>query len=126
MGPTLIIVERSHRGAVEQQYAHVLWLVRTLRRQAPVALLLRGPAAVYALDAEAPPAPRIADRIWGVAADYREALLRLAEDGAEVLVAASSLDQLGLRGRPLVPGVYPVSEADIVARWTAYERIWFL
>ena len=126
MDTTLIIVERGYRGALEQQYAHVLWLARTLHRQAPVALLLRGPAAAYALDHPAPDPPRLGGHTWGVAADYRETLLRLVEEGAQVLVATASLARLGGGCHRLVTGVRTVTEADIVAAWPAYDRIWFL
>ncbi|HZM84357.1 MAG TPA: hypothetical protein VFC19_52220 [Candidatus Limnocylindrales bacterium] len=123
---TLIVVERSHRGTLEQQYAHVLWLVRSLRRQASATLLLRGAAAVYAVDHAAPEPLRLAGRAWGIAPDYRETLQQLTEDGAEVLVFADSLAALGFCRQPLVPGVRPVTEQDIVAAWPKYDRIWFL
>lgn len=121
MPTTLVIVERAHRGTLEQQYAHVVWLVRTLRRQSPMTLLLRGRACVYALDlAPAGPAG------WGTPPDYRDSLRSLADEGGELLVCAASLDELRLAGHPLVPGVRRVSDDEITALWVAHDRVWFL
>lgn len=126
MDRTLAIVERAHRGAVEQQYAHVLWLAHALHRQSPMTVLLRGTAAVYAL--AAPPAPpvRIGGRPWGTHPDYAAALDRLDADGARVLVCTTSLADLGGADRPLHPVVRPLPATDLVTVVTAHRRIWFL
>src|SRR5262249_17139430 len=126
MGTTLAIVERALRGTIEQQYAHVLWLVSGLHRQSPMIVLLRGAATVYALNAPTPAPPPMGGVPWGVSPDYRQALERLGADGAAVLVSATSLDQLGLTGRPMSPCVEIVTDDQIVAVAVACERIWFL
>jgi hypothetical protein len=123
---TLAIVERSHRGTVEQQYAHVLWLVHGLHRQSPMTLLLRSGAAVYALDATAAGPVRLGGRAWGVFPDYGAALERLRADGGQIFVSDRSLAELGLAGRPLLPGVVPATDdrvADLIQR---SDRVWFL
>jgi len=107
---TLVIVERAHRGALEEQYADVLWLVRTLHRLSPMSLLLRGAAAVYAVDRPAP---------------SRDTMLSLSDNNS-LFVAASSLADLGLSGRPLLPGVRVLSDREVAAQWTTHDRIWFL
>lgn len=126
MGSTLAIIERSHRGTVEQQYAHVLWLVHGLHRQSAMTVLLRGGAVVYAL-AAAPPGPvELGGKPWGAFPDYRDALARLREDGADLLVSRTSLAGLGLADRPLLPGVEPVSDDRIAAVAAGCDRVWFL
>ena len=126
MGTTLAIVERALRGTVEQQYAHVLWLVSGLHRQSPMIVLLRGAATVYALDAPTP-APTVLGSVpWGVSADYCEALERLHAGGAAVLVSATSLDQLGLADRPMLPCVDIVTDDQIATVAVGCDRIWFL
>ncbi len=125
-GTTLAIVERAHRGAVEQQYAHVLWLVHGLHRQSPMTLLLRGGAAVYAL-AGAPPGPVVlAGRPSGVYPDYQNALARLRADGGAILVSLDSLTTLGLADRALLAGVEVVSDDQIADVAAGARRIWFL
>jgi hypothetical protein len=126
MRRTLAIVERAHRGAVEQQYAHVLWLAHGLHRQSPMNVLLRGLAAVYAVDAAAPPPLVLGGGSWGTPPDYRAALARLLADDARVLVSASSLARLGLDGSPLCPGVVALPDGALAAFIAQHRRIWFL
>jgi hypothetical protein len=123
---TLAIVERSHRGAVEQQYAHVLWLVHGLHRQSPMALLLRGGAVAYALDGPAPAAVSVGDEPWGHFPDYAAAVRRLRADGASVFVAQSSLIRLGLADRPLSPDVELATDQRIAEVAASAIGIWFL
>jgi len=126
VGTILAIIERAHRGAVEQQYAHVLWLVHGLHRQSPMTVLLRGTAAVYALDAEPPPRLRLGGAELVHVPDYRAAMDRLRTDGATVLVSAECLDRVRSPGAPLLPGVTPVTAAEIAATAAACDRIWYL
>jgi hypothetical protein len=123
---TLAIVERAHRGALEQQYAHVLWLAHALHRQSPMTVLLRGTAAVYALVTAPPPPLRVGGRPWGVRPDYTAALERLSADGARVLVCATSLADLGLADRPLHPVVRPLPAARLATFVATHRRVWFL
>ena len=126
MAPTLAIVERSHRGTVEQQYAHVLWLVHGLHRQSPMTLLLRGGAAVYALDAPPAGPVRVGGVPWGSFPDYHDALRRLRVDGAGVWVSGSSLARLGMVDFPLLPGIGAVTDQEIVKMMIDCDRIWYL
>lgn len=123
---TLVVVERAFRGAVEQQFAHVLWLVHALHRQSPLTLLLRGLAGTYALARE-PAAPvSLAGRDWGLAPDYQASIGRLVSDGAPVLVPAASLRELGFQDRPLLPGVRAVTADEIVTLAETCQRWWYL
>ena len=122
----LVIVERAHRGAVEQRYAHVLWLMEALHQQHPTAVLLRGHAAGYAVDAP-PPAPlRLGSGEVEHLPDYRDTMERLRAAGVRLLVSSSSLEVLEVAGRPLVKGVEPVDDEGIVAICGYYDRIWYL
>ena len=114
-GRILVVVERAHRGTLEEQYAHVLWLVRTLRRLSALTLLLRGTAAVYAID-----------RVPDPHDDYRTTMLSLARQDTELLVSVTSLGELGLGECPLLPGVQALSDREVIAQWAAHDRIWFL
>ncbi|HZM75649.1 MAG TPA: hypothetical protein VFC19_07970 [Candidatus Limnocylindrales bacterium] len=126
MAATLAIIERAHRGAVEQQFAHVLWLAHGLHRQTPMTVLLRGVAAVYAL-AQPPPPPLSFGKVtWGAAPDYQTAIGRLTRDGSRVLVSASSLAALAAATDPLLPQVNAVSDLDIAELVAAHDRVWFL
>lgn len=125
-GRTLAIIERAHRGAVEQQYAHVLWLVHGLHRQTPMVVLLRGLAAVYALEGADDVELSLGDTRWGDAPDYVAAIERLHHDGADVVVSAATLESLGYTGRPLLAGVRSVTEEEVSRLFEAADRVWFL
>jgi hypothetical protein len=126
MTTTLAVIERSHRGTVEQQYAHVLWLVHSLNSQSDMTVLLRGPAAVYALAAQPPGPVCLANEPWGIYPDYQAAISRLHADGAEIFVSADSLRQIGAGGFPLLPGVVPIAGDRIAALVARHDRWWFL
>lgn len=123
---TLAIVERSHRGTIEQQYAHVLWLVHSLHAQAPMVLLLRGSAVSYAVDGVRAGPLRLGDQPWGTFPDYQEAIDRLHADGAAVLVCTASLDRFGLGDRPLIAGIKPVNAMEIASVAAGCAAIWYL
>ena len=122
----LVIVERAHRGAVEQRYAHVLWLMEALHQQHPTAVLLRGPAAGYAVDAPPPPPLRLGSGEVEHLPDYRDTMGRLRAAGVRLLVSSSSLDVLELADRPLLKGVEPVDDCAIVEVCAYYDHIWYL
>jgi hypothetical protein len=126
MTMALAIVERSHRVTLEQQYAHVLWLVHSLHRQAPMTLLLRGPAVVYAVDAPIPGPLFLGGRPCGTIPDYREAIERLCTDGGSTLACATSLERFGLSQRPLIAGIKLVTDDEITMVAAACDFIWYL
>jgi hypothetical protein len=126
MAVTLAVIERTHRGTVEQQYAHVLWLVHSLHAQVPMCVLLRGPAVVYALAGPPPEPVRVGDIPWGVYPDYQAAIGRLLADGAEVHVSASGLQALGLAEYPLLSGVVAVSDEELIGLIGRCDRWWHL
>ncbi|MGC4809228.1 hypothetical protein ACLQ29_01690 [Micromonospora sp. DT228] len=122
----MAILERAHRGAIEEQYAHELWLAHGLHRQSPMVVLLRGLAAMYAIDA-APSGPiELGGVDWGAYPDYRAAIGRLLDDDARVLVSVSALDRLGMSDKRLLPGLGAVEDHEITNLLTIAERIFFL
>ncbi|MFL6130928.1 MAG: hypothetical protein ACJ73E_17920 [Mycobacteriales bacterium] len=124
--PVLVIVERAHRGAVEQRYAHVLWLMEALHQQHPTAVLLRGPAAGYAVDAPPPPPLRLGSAELAHLPDYRDTIGRLRSAGVRLLVSSTSLHVHGLAGRPLIEGIEPVDDHEVIAVCGEYDHIWYL
>ncbi|HEY0168572.1 MAG TPA: hypothetical protein VGB75_16125 [Jatrophihabitans sp.] len=122
----LVILERAHRGRVEQQYAHALWLVEGLTQQHPTDVLMRGAAAGYAVDAPAAPPLRLGGAVLEHTPDYSAAIGRLAAAGARVLVSGSSLAALGLAGRKLLPSVELVNDAELGHICAGYDRLWYL
>lgn len=124
--PVLAVVERAYRGRVEQQYAHVLWLLEGLTGQHRTDVLLRGVAAGYAvLGAGAVPL-RLGVGPPTSEPDYALTIDRLAGAGARVMVSSSSLSAVGLAGRALHAAVEPVEDARLAAIFALYDRLWYL
>lgn len=124
----LIIVERGYRGAVESQFADVLYFIRAIHRQCGGAdLAVRGVAASYAVSCEFKPEIAVAGRPLGTLTDPRRQVARLICDGVKVWVEEPDLAALGpsARGR-LLPGVRCLPAYGLAARWPSYERVWFM
>jgi hypothetical protein len=123
---TLTIVERAFRGTVEQQYAHVLWLVHGLHRLSPMVVVMRGTAAVYALAGRSVSPLEVGGTAWGRLPDYQAAVDRLIVDGAAVMVARSSLQELRVDDRRLLAGVQKVDDEEIAVLVERCDRVWYL
>lgn len=123
---TLLVVERAYRGAVEDQFADVLYFVHGLHRQSGgVELALRGAAAGYAVQPDRPPPP-VTGRLLGTLADPRRTVQLLLDDG--VAVWTEEPDLLALGGTAparLIPGVRCLAAHELAARWPGYARVWF-
>ena len=73
------------RGAIEDQFADVLYFVHGLHRQSGgVELALRGAAAGFAVQADRPPALRVAGRLLDTLPDPRRSVQLLLDDGVAV------------------------------------------
>jgi hypothetical protein len=124
---TLLIVERAYRGAVEDQFADVLYFVHGLHRQSGgVELALRGAAAGYAVQTDRPGALRVAGRLLGTLADPRRSVQLLLDDGVAVWTEEPDLLALGdTAPARLIPGVRCLAAHEVAARWPSYARVWF-
>ena len=124
---TLLIVERAYRGAVEEQFADVLYFVRGLHRQCDgVELALRGAAAGYAVQTDRRPALRIAGRPLDTLPDPRRSVQQLLDDGVAVWAEEPDLLALGATAPArLIPGVRCLAEHELASRWPSYARVWF-
>ena len=125
---TLIIVERGYRGAVETQFADVLYFIRAIHRQCGGAdVAVRGMAASYAVSCDFRPAVVIAGRTLDTLTDPRRLICDLVADGVTIWVEETDLTALGPSARArLLPGARCLPAGGLVARWPAYERVWFM
>jgi hypothetical protein len=126
-GNTLLVIERAHRGAVESQFANVLFFVRELHRQSGgVDVVLRGLAAGFAVRGTFRSSLPIAGRMLESLPDPQCHVRGLIQDGATVWVEEPDLAALGPSARErLLPGVSTVAAHEITSRWSTYGRVWF-
>src|SRR2546426_6556536 len=96
-GRSLAIVERAWRGGVEEQYAHILWLARILKRmRSDIGVLLRGNAVGYAVRSTAACGVRIVGIHLDSIHQLDTAVMNLPGDGVPVHVSEHDRDRLGI------------------------------
>src|SRR5438445_324373 len=122
----LAVVERAFRGAIEEQYGHIVWLTRSLRRMRCEAdLMLRGNTVLYGLRDQ----PLQALEIGGVRIDhlphYESALRALLDDRATVFAERAAIRRLGLDEQRLMDGITLYDAEDFAAIIWRYDRVWY-
>lgn len=122
----LAVIEKAYRGTVEEQYAHVVWLLWSLRRLGgTIAILLRGNATLYARRDQ-----RCPDLTVGGLAipspEYESSIDGLLADGGAVYVLESDLRRLQLDPAALCTGVAAISHADVPRLFFSYDTVWYL
>ncbi|WP_431774993.1 hypothetical protein [Streptomyces cucumeris] len=124
----LLIVERAYRGALETQFADVLYLALELNRQQNGAdILLRG-LAVTCAAADTRPAPSlvVGRRTLDTLPDPRDSVRSLLENGATVWAEEADLALFETGPHWLQPGVRRAGGADPLPDWSAYRSVHFL
>jgi hypothetical protein len=126
MPEQLLIIERASPGAVETQFADVLYVARELCRQlGDTELLLRADAVTAAVEAVPTGLLAVGDTPIAVA-DDRNSIRALLGDGVTVHVDTDDLGALGIGPDRLLPGVHPVAGDTFAREWDRYRRVWFL
>jgi hypothetical protein len=122
----LAVIEKAYRGTVEEQYAHVVWLLWSLRRLGgTIAVLLRGNATLYARKDQRCPDLAVA----GLAVpspEYESTVDGLLSDGGAVYVLESDLERLRLEAGGLCTGVVAIRQADLPRLFLSYDTVWYL
>jgi hypothetical protein len=123
---SLAIVERAYRGALEEQYANILWLVHVLRRMnGNVNVLLCGNAVRYAIRDQ----PHVTLTVGDIRLDslphYESEVRALVSSGGAVYVHTGDCERLNVRPERLLPEVIQVSPADLPNLFKDHNRIWY-
>jgi hypothetical protein len=127
----LAVIERAYRGAVEVQYADLLYLCRGLRSQlGGLDLVLRGSAVTYALAAGPGDALRLsrADMAGatGHLPDPRAAITELIAAGSQVWADQADLAQIGATAGQVKAGVLVEDTDRLSLHWHEYREVWYL
>lgn len=122
----LAIVERAFRGAIEEQYGHIIWLTRSLRMmRCEVDLMLRGNTVLYGLKDQ----PHQALEIGGVTIShlphYESALRALLDDRATVFADRAATQRLGIGVQRLIDGIILYDAEDFAEIIHRYDNIWY-
>lgn len=124
----LCVLDRAYRGAVEVQFFHPLYGLLDLHGQfEQVDLALRGATVTMAVDEHTyVPSVRLGSTTLDTLPDYRGSVRDLVEAGFEVLVDGTALTALGFRPEDLLPGTVALGPAELAARWSSYDHVWFI
>jgi hypothetical protein len=121
----LAIVERAYRGAVEEQYAHIIAATIAFGRiGCATDLLLRGNAVLYAIRGQ----PEVRLTIGATRVEhlprYDSAIGALLQQGASVHVYETDCQRLGIDPERLISGV-AVADLGAVARLIdSHDAVW--
>lgn len=122
----LAIVERAGRGAIEEQYADILWLCRVLMRmRLQTSVLLRGNAVSYAVRKPEPITLDIAGQRMPAVWQHDRSVADLLREGVPVYVSDEDCGRLAIANEDLVPGVVRTSGAGIAQLCHTHDRIWY-
>ncbi|MFB7668830.1 hypothetical protein ACFC1R_33735 [Kitasatospora sp. NPDC056138] len=124
----LLIIERAYRGALETQFADVLYLARELnRQQGGTDILLRGLAVTYAAAGAGPaPAVTVGSRKLETLPAPRDSVQSLLDHGATVWAEEVDLAAFETGPHWLRPGVRRAGPADPLPDWSSYRGVYFL
>jgi hypothetical protein len=127
----LAVIERAYRGAVEVQYADLLYLCRGLHSQlGGLDLVLRGSAVTYALAAGQGDALRLSTAntaaTSGHLPDPRAAIAELIAAGCQVWADQADLAEIGATAEQLQTGVLFEDTDRLSLNWHEYREVWYL
>ena len=123
----LAIIERAHRGAVESQFYHTIFVAVLFKASmGRLDLFLRGMAVTYALRGAETPDITVGDRTVTTLSDPQAGLRDMMDDSTTVYVDDHDLTALGRSPADLIPGVRTIAGADLARRWPDYAQVLYL
>src|SRR5262249_28672720 len=109
----LAVVEKAYRGAIEEQYAHILWICWSLVKMGqPLGILLRHRAVLYGRRDQRRASLSVADVAVHLP-DHEESIIGLIRSGGSVFVVDSDLAAFDLAPASLCRGVTTVGVRDL-------------
>lgn len=123
---SLAILERAYRGSLEEQYGHIVWLSRVMKRMgASHGLLLKGDCVLFARRGQ----PRISLDLGGLTLEdishLESGVAALIDEHVPVYAWRPDLCRLGLTTVDLIGGVTPVDHQDMPAIIHRFDSIWY-
>lgn len=123
---SLAIIEHAYRGALEEQYGHILWLTRIMKAMgAPTALLLKGDTVAFARRGQAHLAVRVGDISVVDISHHESGVAALLDAGVPVYAWRTDLERLHLDADELLPGVAMLHGRALSVLIDQYDCVWY-
>lgn len=123
---SLAIVERAFRGAIEEQYGHIVWLSRVIRKMGgQTSLLLRGNAVLFAAANVQPLELRVGDVVVKDLPHYETTLGKMAVEGVPLYAFRPDCDRLGISRDRLIPEIKLIDEKDLSRLCAEHDCVWY-
>ncbi|HKP94818.1 MAG TPA: DsrE family protein [Fibrobacteria bacterium] len=123
---SLAIIEKAFRGAVEEQYGHIVWLSRVVRKMGGrTSLLLKGDTVLFAVRGQPRQSLPIGEDVLEGLPHYETTLERMAAEGVPLFAFAPDLRRLGIAADRLMPGVAPVELDRLASLCGESDAVWF-
>jgi predicted peroxiredoxin len=123
---SLAIVEVAFRGTVEEQYGHIVWLSRVIRKMgAEHSLLLQGDAVLYAVACQPTLKLDFGPSCVEHLSHYENTMRDILREGVSVYVRTSDCKRLGISSEKLIDGVRGVEAFELPGIFETHDCIWY-
>lgn len=121
----LNIIESAYRATLEEQDDTIIWLSYMLRGAgANLDVLLRGNAVNYAVAGQDASGLTFGQRRQTQPPRIDADVLKLIEQGAQMLVVAEDLTERGINLADLVAGIRTVKRSALSELCDSYDQVW--
>lgn len=121
----LQVLDQAFRTTVEEQDDTILWLTQSMRGVgAELEVLLSGHAVQYAVQTKRQPPFDLADWRQSQPADLTQDIGRLTEKGVPVYALHEDLEERGLLGLPVRPGIEVIKRSNLVGLYDGADQVW--
>lgn len=123
---SLAIVERAFRGTIEEQYGHIVWLSRVVRKMGgQTSLLLKGDAVLFAVRGQRSQSLQIGHASIHGLPHYETTLEHMRGEGVPLFAYRPDLQRLGIEEHLLAAGVTPVGVTELAGMCGEFDAVWF-
>ena len=123
---SLAIVERAFRGTLEEQYGHIIWLSRVVRKMGgQTSLLLKGDAVLFAVREQTAQVLQIGNALISGLPHYESTLEEMKKEQVPLFAFRPDMERLNILEARLVPGVVPIGLKDLAVMCGKYDAVWF-
>lgn len=121
----LQVIDQGFRTTVEEQDDTILWLTQSMRGAGgDLIVLLTGHGGYYAVQSRRQPAITLGDWQQTEPADITQDIARLTNQQVPVYVLKEDLEERGLNGLPVQPGIEVIARNALPDLYESVDQIW--